>query len=322
MKTIAYNITGTGKICAVIGNESFTVESDHKNYTDALEALRNKDADSFIRLVDISEYLDGKININGGAIEYNGFVVHNSLTERIFDFMNRNYPVEPLIAFFNNLMQNPSNRAVNEFYDFLEIGELPITEDGHFLAFKNVRADYFDIHTGTYDNHIGEKPSMPRNMVDENKDKTCSKGLHFCSIAYLPHFSDSNGGHTMIVKINPRDVVSIPADYNNTKGRCCLYEVVGEYGDGWRTKLTEGSSGWDNTLYSSDGGEYVPPVPSEEEIADAYDDEVVYGVKPSGIRYYAKRDEKGRFFSKKAKLPHYFDPEDDDSGDEGDDNGW
>jgi hypothetical protein len=32
----------------------------------------------------------------------------------------------------------------------------------------------------------------------------------------------------MIVKINPADVVSIPSDYDNTKGRTWRYEVVGE----------------------------------------------------------------------------------------------
>ena len=35
----------------------------------------------------------------------------------------------------------------------------------------------------------------------------------------------------MVVKINPRDVVSIPEDYDNAKGRCCRYEVVGVYND-------------------------------------------------------------------------------------------
>jgi hypothetical protein len=34
----------------------------------------------------------------------------------------------------------------------------------------------------------------------------------------------------MILKINPRDVVSIPVDYNDSKGRCCRYEVIGELG--------------------------------------------------------------------------------------------
>lgn len=35
---------------------------------------------------------------------------------------------------------------------------------------------------------------------------------------------------TVIVKINPRDVVSIPTDYDNSKGRACRYEVIGELG--------------------------------------------------------------------------------------------
>jgi hypothetical protein len=97
---------------------------------------------------------------------------------------------------------------------------------------------------------------MPRNQVDEDKDRTCSKGLHFCSIKYLPHFSDHNGGHTMMVKINPADVVAIPADYNNTKGRCSRYEVVNEYTEDWRSKLGRGESGWDADLYDEDGSEY------------------------------------------------------------------
>jgi hypothetical protein len=32
----------------------------------------------------------------------------------------------------------------------------------------------------------------------------------------------------MILKINPADVVSIPTDYNGSKGRCMKYEVIAE----------------------------------------------------------------------------------------------
>jgi hypothetical protein len=35
----------------------------------------------------------------------------------------------------------------------------------------------------------------------------------------------------MIVKVFPSDVISIPKDYNNAKGRCCKYEVIGEVAD-------------------------------------------------------------------------------------------
>jgi hypothetical protein len=52
-------------------------------------------------------------------------------------------------------------------------------------------------------------------------------GLHFCSRDYLSHFG---GERIMILKINPRDVVSIPVDYNAAKGRACRYEVIGELG--------------------------------------------------------------------------------------------
>ena len=68
---------------------------------------------------------------------------------------------------------------------------------------------------------------MERNKVDDDKNNTCSTGLHFCGMSYLNHFG---GARTVIVKINPRDVVSIPTDYDDAKGRACRYEVIGELG--------------------------------------------------------------------------------------------
>jgi hypothetical protein len=109
----------------------------------------------------------------------------------------------------------------------LEKNNLPITPDGYFLAYKKVRANYLDVHSGTMDNSPGRVVEMPRNKVDDNQNNTCSHGLHFCSEGYLKHFG---GERTVIVKINPADVVSIPNDYNQTKGRACRYEVIGEVG--------------------------------------------------------------------------------------------
>lgn len=299
---IAVIITGSGKIAATINGQSYTIDTDHPRYQQALDAVRRKDWTGFVNLVNISQqvqsYFNGtSVTIKDGAIEYQGQVIHNTLTKRILNFMREGLPHEPLLNFFKNLMQNPSKRAVDELYDFLEAGELPITEDGHFLAFKNVRSNYFDIHSGKFDNSVGKVCEMPRNGVDEDKDRTCSAGLHFCSIKYLPHFSDSNGGKTMIVKINPRDVVAIPADYNNTKGRCARYEVVAEYKEDWRSKLQRDESGWDSELYSSDGGDY------EFDDEDDYDDEDecdndYYGVKPSGHKFHNVRDKSGKFTKK------------------------
>ena len=321
---VAVIITGSGKIAATIEGVSYTIDTDHPKYKQALEAVRQKNWNGFVNLVNISQqvnsYFDGTdVEVKDGSINYHGQIIHNTLTKRILNFMRDGLPHEPLLNFFKNLMDNPSKRAVDELYDFLEAGELPITEDGHFLAFKNVRSNYKDIHSGTFDNSVGKVCEMPRNGVDEDKDRTCSAGLHFCSIKYLPSFTDSDGGKTMIVKINPKDVVAIPADYNNTKGRTCRYEVVAEYKDDWRSKIQREESGWDSDLYSSDGGDYEFDDDDEEctysEGCDENhcfcDDERErngwvkhkrnhddYGVKPNGHKYHNVRNQQGKFIKK------------------------
>jgi len=131
--------------------------------------------------------------------------------------------------FMHNLLKNPSKRSVDELYGFLEKNNLPITPDGYFLAYKKVRRDFLDIHSGTMNNAPGTIVEMERYKVDDNKDQTCSTGLHFCGMSYLSHFG-SNGDRTVIVKIDPADVVSIPSDYDGAKGRACRYEVIGELG--------------------------------------------------------------------------------------------
>jgi hypothetical protein len=273
----AVTISGSGKITAVINGQVYTIDQSHPNYTKALDSVKAQDWESFLDHVDITRkvqdyILNNDVKIVDGIITYKGEAVHNLLTKRVISFMQQDLPFKPLLNFLYNLMENPSHRAVNELYDFLDIGELPITEDGHFLAFKNVKADYTDIHSGTFDNSIGKVCEMPRYKVDDDKDRTCSSGLHFCSIAYLPHFSDSCGGHTMIVKINPKDVVSIPSDYNNTKGRCSRYEVIGEYTENWREKIGRGENGFDSDLYSSDGGEYEDGDDDRETCEDCADE--------------------------------------------------
>ena len=82
-----------------------------------------------------------------------------------------------------------------------------------------------DVYTGTIDNRVGNVVSMPRNQVDDLSERTCSHGLHVCSIGYLTHYT---GERLVAVKVNPRDIVSIPKDYENSKMRVCEYTVVQE----------------------------------------------------------------------------------------------
>lgn len=180
------------------------------------------------QLSDATDHITKDVRIEHGVVLLNDEPMHGTLVDRMLTMVDEGFDVVPMANFLKNLQRNESYRAVNELYGFLEESNLPITPDGHFLAYKRVSGDFTDIHTGTFDNSPGTIVRMSRNEVNEDKTKTCSAGLHFCSHDYLPSYANSAGNKTILIKINPRHVVSIPVDYNNAKGRCCEYEVVSE----------------------------------------------------------------------------------------------
>jgi len=230
-QAVPYLIQGKN-IILVVDGKSHTISKDtHIAYGKIVEALKEQDWEALRDLVEpkkaIIDFGNGYVSIVGSEVFWKGQPFHNALTARMIEMYQDGFPIDPMVRFMENLMDNPSKRSVDQVYGFLEKNSLPITEDGHFLAFKRVREDYKDIHSGTFDNSIGEIVEMERNLVDDNPDSHCSTGLHFCSESYLGSFG-SRGQPVMILKINPADVVSIPTDYNGAKGRCMRYEVVGE----------------------------------------------------------------------------------------------
>ena len=252
-----YIVQGSN-ITVVIGTTPHTVSKSHIAYNKLLNAIKAGDWETVQDIIEpkqvVLNFGQGNVSIEGDKIFWKGREMHNALTKRMVAMIQEDFPVEPLVAFMENLMENPSKRAVNELYGFLEKNTLPITSDGCFLAYKKVRQDYLDCHTSTVLNKpaaymtdedtaalaeaVGKNNevtvavedgvtvvSMERNLVDDDQNRTCSTGLHFCSKDYLSVFG---GERIVILKINPRDVVSIPNDYNDSKGRCARYEIVDE----------------------------------------------------------------------------------------------
>jgi hypothetical protein len=223
-----------GNLTLVLNNQSYQVLPDHINYKMILEALPTATAEELLDIVDVEKavanFSDGLVEIKNGQVTYEGEVVHGSISKRILEFMSKGLPFEPLVTFLNNLMENPSMQSQKELYDFLEHEHLPITEDGHFLAYKAVRSDYKDKYRGVFDNSVGKVVSMQRAKVDDNRSRGCSDGLHAGALNYVAGYgSVESGDRIVIVKINPKDVVSVPSDCNCEKLRTCRYEVVGEY---------------------------------------------------------------------------------------------
>lgn len=229
---IFYIVTDDGAIAASVDNKPLPpIGRDHPNYEQAKAALKAGDADRFKQLVDIPQgvrnYTAGRVQVRDGVVYYGNEALHLSITDRILSLMREGFDFEPVVKFLENLLQNPASSAVNELYDFLAHRALPVTEDGCFLAYKRVRNDFMDLYSGTFDNHIGKVVEVPRYKVDDNRAVGCSYGLHVGTIEYVRDYA--SGGHIMIVKVNPKDVVSVPTEMNCTKLRTCRYEVLDEY---------------------------------------------------------------------------------------------
>lgn len=183
----------------------------------------------------LSVFSKGKLTVDGKKREITyvnaagkRHTVHNNLSTRIIHAIGAREPeseIMKLATLLDAILENTSYRAVNGLYDFLKHNDIEITERGTFYAWKVVRSDYKDCHTGTMDNSVGTRVEMDRNMVDEDPERTCSAGLHVCARAYIGSFYTQTN-RVVKVEVHPRDVVAIPRDYNGAKMRTCGYDVI------------------------------------------------------------------------------------------------
>lgn len=218
-------------LSVTIGAETYNASGDHPQFMEIIGLLREEKYDEAMEMLNIKRglerYISGDLIIEGGTLKYKDLIIDSGLTRRIVEKMQNGEPFEPLVAFFENLMANPSRRAVYQLYDFLEHNDIEITDDGHFIAWKRVNSNFKDMYTDKFDNSPGTVVKVNRFQVDENPNVTCSHGLHVAAKSYIPHYGGGSG-KVIACKVNPADVVAIPTDYNNAKMRCAGYEVLYE----------------------------------------------------------------------------------------------
>ena len=221
-------------LTVVISGKAHTMTNDHPSWIQAKQALSDQDFDRLEKLFDVEsavqDYLDNdaEIEVKDGAVSFKGEVVHNQVVDRILDFMRQNLPYQPLVKFLGKLMENPSRRATDELYSFLEHKNMPLTPEGNFLAYKGVNMDFTDKYSGEHDNSVGNVLEMRRNGVCDDLNKGCSAGFHAGSYEYAKGWA-GGGGHLMVVEIDPSDVVSVPLCSDCQKLRTSKYKVVAHY---------------------------------------------------------------------------------------------
>ena len=233
---IPYILTNES-LTVILNGKSLTMNGDNPSFRAATDALQAEDYERVEQLFDtskaVADYSEGNISVKDGLVYYKGEGVHNYCVDKILHFMAEGLPFKPLVRFFDKLMSNPSRRAVNELYSFLEHKAMPLTPDGNFLAYKAVKDDYTDWYSGTFNNKVGETLEMVRNNVCDDAQVGCSHGFHAGSLDYAESFG--SGGHLMVVEIDPQDVVSVPNDCDCQKLRTCKYKVV----DHFKTKMPD-----------------------------------------------------------------------------------
>lgn len=228
-------------IVLFINNEIHKVSKDNDSYASIISKFdlpENQREKAILDVLNPTKTQDAQKKgfiIKDDEVSYQGEKLPNALAKKVIRLYRENLPLELFENFWKNLKQNPSSQSINELYEFLEYKELPLTEDGCFLAYKGVAQDMYSI-SGNVDtkvikgvvnkdgkilNNVGETITVERNNVDDNRNVHCSFGLHVGSLDYARGFAPV----VLVVKVNPKDVVSVPTDYSCQKCRVSSYTV-------------------------------------------------------------------------------------------------
>lgn len=243
-------IVGNTGITFFIGNRPRKVEKGSVEYAKILKAFSlplDKQDEAITKVLegkveDSKELQAAGFTFSGSEIRVDGDLLPQVLTNKINSLKIVGLPTTLFLNFWLNLRENPDFAVVHErgFYDFLEYKELPLTEDGCFIGYRGVNNDYWSksgskttkVLQGKVDaqgrifNGVGEVIEVIRNGVSTDKNVTCAEGsLHIGSLAY----AKSWGNRVIIVKVNPKDVVSVAKDCSCQKLRVCKYEVIGDF---------------------------------------------------------------------------------------------
>lgn len=260
----------------------YNVPSSAKIFEEVRDLIRNNEhtVENMVALVDkakrVVDACEGLVTITDGQVFFDERPVNNTLSAKLLAVVEDGWDPKAWMRFMENLEDNPSYKSRKALYDFLDHFSTPITEDGHFLAFKRVSGDYKDLYTRTMDNSPGTIVSMDRTEVDDDSNRTCSAGLHACASNYLGSFyANSSDARVVVVKINPRDVVAVPHDYEYSKMRVCRYEVLGDAEEETIHNLSESSyTEWDtkgDTWYDTWSDDYWDESEADDDYWDDYD---------------------------------------------------
>jgi len=268
--SVAWTKSGNGNISFVANCKQFFVSVDDKKHSRVLEAIKEgASEDELVAIFDIASRVNNHLFDNGTSsisiedgsayfVDSDGDkeLLHGTVVTRLISFVEEGLPTQPIVNFITKCIENSSKTSAEELFDFLDHKGLPICEDGDFLAYKAIRSDFTDKWTGKIDNSIGSVVKEKRRFIEDNRNVACARGLHAGTLQYVNGYGNffkdadgnivSNSDQCIIVKINPKNVVSVPSE-DVEKLRCCEYKVI---------RMFEGEL--DYQLVTNEGDEWMP----------------------------------------------------------------
>jgi hypothetical protein len=218
-------------ITVISGGKPYTVKSGAPNFYNLKKALKEKnwkDVPKFLTVAkNVEAWSSAKFKVSGNNVTYEGKAIDHGIAKRIVQMSHDGENPNAMYRFYERLQKNPSKRSVDQLWPFLQKLGIPITPDGCFLAYKGVRRDFYDKHSGTILNKPGVTVEIPRNSVSDDPKEACHFGLHVGAQGYAGTFADT----TVICKVDPEHVVCVPYDHGQEKMRVCKYEVLGIHGE-------------------------------------------------------------------------------------------
>lgn len=227
-----YTIT-SDSISIIWNGKSHTIGKGATNFLNLRNAILNEDWEAVPQHLSVpsslQKWANGKFTVQGNMVSYEGKPVPAEINHRITQMSAKGESPAGLFKFWEKLTLNPSYRSVNQLFQFLLNQGIPIDENGCILAYKSVRPDFKDFHSGQYDNKPGTTNEMPRNQISDDPQVACHEGFHVGNLSYAQTFGDENR-RIVICKVDPENVVCVPYDASQQKMRVSKYEVIGIYG--------------------------------------------------------------------------------------------
>lgn len=182
------------------------------------------------------------ITKDGSVIKFNSTSITTNDKKYFIDMRNlgkfsayakeHGYSINKFIEKVSESLEFNHTESTKDLFTFLEKNNLPITVDGDVLAYKILDKydddTFVDCYTKSVLQRVGDEVYIPRNLVTINREVHCASGLHVCSIGYFSQFysGSSSGQAIALVKVDPRDICSVPND-TKSKVRCCRYQILG-----------------------------------------------------------------------------------------------